>query len=182
MNIWLISDTHFSHDNIIKYCHRPFRNTYEMDNAIINNWNSLVKDDDLVYHLGDFCFISKNRQSSYKDALVENANSLLDKLNGHIILKFGNHDRDLRKLINQGKIKFYDCTYKEIILENKYILTHYPLENVPDGMINIHGHIHNTPEVCALYDKPNYFNVSIDVLNFYPINFDKVKEIIKNVK
>ena len=178
MSIYIISDTHFSHKNIIKYCDRPFQNIYDMDNAIINNWNSVVNDGDLVYHLGDFCFIPHDRQVSFKEALVENANNLLIKLNGNIILKFGNHDRDLRKLINQDKVKFYNCTNDEIILEDKYILTHYPLEKVPDGMINIHGHIHNNPEVCAMYSKPNYCNVSIEVLNYYPISFDKIKEIL----
>jgi calcineurin-like phosphoesterase family protein len=50
-NIWIISDTHFGHNNIINYCDRPFSNVKEMNEAIIDNWNSVVKQNDLVYHL-----------------------------------------------------------------------------------------------------------------------------------
>lgn len=56
MNIFVTSDTHFNHKNIIKYCNRPFKDVEEMNEAIINNWNNLVTNDDVIYHLGDFGF------------------------------------------------------------------------------------------------------------------------------
>ena len=46
--IFVTSDTHFSHVNIIKYCNRPYASVEEMNNALIDNWNSVVKNDDLV--------------------------------------------------------------------------------------------------------------------------------------
>lgn len=54
--IYFIADTHFNHENIIKYCNRPFNNTQEMNEYIIQKWNSVVKSNDIVYHLGDVGF------------------------------------------------------------------------------------------------------------------------------
>ena len=81
--IWFSSDHHFFHNNIIKYCNRPFETVEEMNEALVKNWNSVVGPDDHVYHLGDFCFGN-----------VEKWNWCLEpgRLNGHIHLILGNHD------------------------------------------------------------------------------------------
>ena len=73
--IYFISDTHFYHSNIIKYCDRSFNNINEMNETIINNWNNIVTKQDTVYHLGDFCLSS--------DDEIKN---VFNKLNGNIIL------------------------------------------------------------------------------------------------
>ena len=56
MNIWFTSDLHLGHGNIIKYCNRPFKDIEHMNRALIDNWNSRVKLNDVVFHVGDFCF------------------------------------------------------------------------------------------------------------------------------
>lgn len=56
MDTFFTSDLHLGHDNVIKYCNRPFKDGNHMNNSLIRNWNQRVKKDDLIYHLGDFCF------------------------------------------------------------------------------------------------------------------------------
>ena len=54
MLTYWISDLHFWHANIIKYCSRPFDNAFQMNEALVENWNAKVKPGDTVFHLGDF--------------------------------------------------------------------------------------------------------------------------------
>lgn len=56
--IYFISDTHFEHENVIKYCKRPFSDIRKINETLISSWNSIVSDD-IIYHLGDFC-LSEN--------------------------------------------------------------------------------------------------------------------------
>ena len=75
---WIISDTHFFHVNVGRYCNRP-ENWQEL---IIKNWNNLISPEDTVLHLGDFAFGKKS-----------NFEILTEMLNGKLILIRGNHDR-----------------------------------------------------------------------------------------
>ena len=81
--VWFTSDLHFWHKNICKYCNRPYETIEEMNEAIIANWNSVIKEDDVVFVLGDlgFCGIEKLRH-------------LMSQLKGKIFLIQGNHDSD----------------------------------------------------------------------------------------
>lgn len=69
--VWFTSDTHFGHANIVKYSGRPFEDVYEMNAALVRNWNETVKPGDLVYHLGDFALCD-----------VENAVKIVERLAG----------------------------------------------------------------------------------------------------
>ena len=142
--IWIISDTHFFHGNIIKYCNRPFYSYQEMNEYMINSWNSIVSKDDIIIHLGDFAFRNK-------------AKEIREKLNGTIFLIRGNHD------LNVSESDGFILIEGRLII-GKYILTHHPLlkEEIPERFTNIHGHIHNKKSFWGL-------NVSVERTNYEPI-------------
>lgn len=172
--IWLISDCHFNHRNIIKYCNRPFSSVEEMNATLIENWNSIVNNNDRVFMLGDFCL-------SGKDKIIEIGN----QLKGRKTLIMGNHDSGALSTYYEAG---FEMVSKYPIFLNGFLLSHYPL---PDPrFINIHGHIHNTSieEVDYLRLDANpelkdlYVNVSCDVMKFKPIALDEIKKFVLSIK
>jgi len=153
--IWLISDTHFGHSNIIKYCERPFKNVNEMDACMISKWNERVKPSDVVIHLGDFCM---GNPEWYKN-----------ELNGIILLICGNHDSNVVGLIESGFI----VSSKPIVFGN-IVLSHYPLLDYElNGKLNIHGHIHERESFG------NRVNVSVEHIHYKPVALlDVMDEVV----
>lgn len=140
MSKFYISDLHFSHSNIIKFDNRPFSSVEEMESALIQNWNNVVSDVDDVYVLGDFCWSAKD----------EDWIEILNKLNGHIHLISGNHDK--QSMSQQLRKKFSSISnYKEVKDDGRrVILSHYPMPFYrsaynPD-IIHLYGHVHSTLE------------------------------------
>lgn len=179
-NIWFTSDTHNFHKNIINFCHRPFNTVEEMNETIINNWNSCVKEDDVVFCLGDFCF------GGSKDW-----NETLDKLNGKKYLIIGNHDE---KNLKQGYFKkFEQVSYMmHIYVDGQSIyLSHFPFLCYAGSyrekhcVWNLFGHVHsNKKNKRGLDNKrlavlfPTQYDVGVDNNGFKPVSFSEVKEII----
>jgi calcineurin-like phosphoesterase family protein len=159
-NIFFISDTHFSHANILNFNDkdgkriRNFSCVEEMDETIIENWNSVVRQQDKVYHLGDV-------------AIAKIGLKCLARCNGSKVLIRGNHDI--------YKLKDYTEYFRDIrgafVLE-KHICTHIPIHRDSGArwLKNIHGHLHNNKMADDFY-----FNVSVEQINFTPINFEEIK-------
>ena len=158
--IYLYSDPHFFHWKICEYCSRNFNNVYEMNEYMIQSYNSVVSDDDLVYILGDFGFGS-----------VENLTEIVQRLNGRKILLMGNHDRrrSVTWWLNFG---FDEVWKKPVEVYTDILFSHEPKDISPDK-INIHGHIHNTP-LSSEFDPNTHFNVSVEVLDYKPIELDEI--------
>jgi len=159
MSVWLISDTHFYHSNIILYEKRPFSNKIEMNEVMINNWKKVVRKNDTIFHLGDVGFGSKCMMYE-----------LISDLPGRKILVMGNHDKQHSLSWWQGV--GFDEVYKyPIIYEGFYILSHEPLyvgQEMP--YVNIHGHTHSESS-----DNKQKVNVSVEVINYTPVNFNVIK-------
>ena len=151
---YFIADTHFNHENIIKYCNRPFKNSKEMNEYIANKWNSVVTKGDIVYHLGDVGFGS-----------TEELKELVGRLNGTKILIRGNHD--YKRGINGWKKVGFSEVYKKKLVLGNLILTHEPIE-VEENYINVFGQIHNKL-LDERFNKNNHICVSCDVIDYTPI-------------
>lgn len=163
MKIWLSSDTHYMHNNIIRYCERPFTDVDHMNEQMMSRWNSVVSDDDIVVHVGDV--------SAGVGKRINDLQNIISSLKGQKLLIRGNHD-------HQTNDWYVTAGFKKVIDHinlSGIFLTHYPLENMIQngfdfsgvGTINyvIHGHNHRT-------DTPNYddhFNVAVDRNNFTPV-------------
>ena len=145
MNVFFTSDTHFGHGNIIKYSNRPFRDADQMNEALIANWNAIVKPDDTVWHLGDFAFM---QASQFK--------AMHWRLNGNIHIVLGNHDKLLTQnrndILRQGKIKSIQ-NYAELKVDDAkgngrfIVLFHYGQRvwnKSHHGSIHLYGHSHGS--------------------------------------
>ena len=144
MTIRYIADMHFDHADIIPYDNRPFDSIEEMNDALVQNWNRVVRDpEDLTWILGDFCMGNAERWRE-----------LLGKLNGRKSLILGNHDN--RDTVNAVRNLLEDVSeYREILDgEQHVVLCHYPVmcyngqyrvnaEGAPKTYM-LYGHVHNT--------------------------------------
>lgn len=177
MTIFFTSDTHFNHKNIIKYCNRPYETVEEMNDALIHNWNSVVNDGDVVYHLGDFGF-----------GKYESLKLIYNQLNGYKVLVKGNHDElDVLNIewndFCETRLSLKISRHKELNMDvyfpsttqPNFILDHFPIESwqgKEKGAIHLHGHTHNTLKNII----PNRMDVGVDACNYFPISLEQVRK------
>lgn len=132
MSVWFTSDLHFGHANIIGYCARPFSSVEEMDAALVANWNSVVRADDEVWHLGDFATRSAESAATYRR-----------RLNGAIHLIWGNHDSDQ---VRRSSLWASSQPYAEITVDStRLVLCHYAMRvwhRSHRGALHLYGHSH----------------------------------------
>ena len=177
--IYFTADNHFCHGNIIGSCYRPFKDVYEMNEEMINRWNSYVTVKDEVYILGDF---------SYRGDPKE-INRILSRLMGKKYLIKGNHDLYLtNSLFNINAFEWVK-DYHILKYEGyEFILFHFPILNWHKshrGSIHLYGHVHNSelhyPEFKEKVKVlgPKAINVTVDMNDFYPVS---IKQIINSIK
>lgn len=164
-NKFFISDTHFCHSNIIKFCDRPFNSADEMDETMIENWNRVVKPQDNVYHLGDVAM-----GMGHTERPMEH---ILRRLNGHKRLIVGNHDKLKSPTLHRyfEKIDLWKGFHAE-----GFTCVHIPLQiaQLRDGNVCVHGHIHTN-----ILADPSYINVCVEHTNYTPLSMDELKDKIK---
>ena len=147
--VFVTSDLHFGHQNIIRFCSRPFKNREEMDLYLIYEWNHRVGEDDTVYVIGDFA-MGPPATDGFIAGKIQN-------LTGKIKVVLGNHDQPvpkygqsgLKKIIEdfylQDKVEILPDLHSIEIGSKWFAICHYPMETWPHerrGGIHLHGHIH----------------------------------------
>ncbi|MBQ8053163.1 MAG: metallophosphoesterase [Lachnospiraceae bacterium] len=167
--IFLIADTHFGDENIRLYEERPFPDTDTMDREIIRRWNSVVSDNDLVYHLGDFCSGGQAR-----------CRELLSQLKGRKFLVIGNHDTYLSPQ-EWRDLGFEECYNLPVILKDFFILSHAPLyvcRSMPYA--NLYGHVHSHPSYRTVSSRSAC--VSVERIDYTPILLETLREQIREAE
>jgi len=169
MNYFVTSDYHLGHGDILKFIPRPFRDVDDMNEKIIQAHNSRVKPNDIVFHIGDFCFKGRGNSGMHVKALEwEN------RLNGKIIFIKGNHDANntVKTIITHLTVRFggYDI-----------FMVHDPSECNQDYLINLVGHVHTNWHIKK-NGKTIMFNVGIDVNKYMPLTLNEVIHKIEQFK
>ena len=156
---WIIADTHFFHANIGRYCERPA----DWQALIIQNWQRLIRPDEVVFHLGDLALAGK--------AIVQ---ELMAPLPGQIFMLRGNHDRFSRAFYESLGITLVPDPYEMLSPSGqKLIFSHRPILPLAPDVLNLHGHILNNP---APELGPQHVNVSIEVREYRPWRLREILE------
>lgn len=177
-SVWFTADTHFFHDNIIRFCNRPFRDASEMNEVLISRWNATVPDDGIVFHLGDFCLGNPTEW-----------NSILYRLNGKIYLILGNHDF---RSIREGFMSRFELVTQQMTVRvggQSVILNHCPLlcyGGAYRDVWQLFGHVHSGPRSMTGLDVPRLrhlfplqYDVGVDNNDYRPVSFAEVKAKIE---
>lgn len=171
MEIWLSSDTHFGHNKEFLYGPRGFTNVKEMNEAIIENWNSVVKPEDITYLLGDVMLGDNN---AGLDCLKE--------LNGLIYVIWGNHCTDTRKKLLSALPNVITLGYAHQFKYGKLsiYLSHYPTlttnyddKHFSQHVLSLHGHTHQKTNWLDP-KNPFLYHVGLDSHNNTPVHIDEV--------
>jgi calcineurin-like phosphoesterase family protein len=187
MNIWFTSDTHFGHTNIAgpkisnwSSGYRDFNSVHEMNMALVNGINKYVKEDDILYHLGDWSFGGVHNILQFRNLIICK--------NVHLIL--GNHDQH----IVDKEIKYHDTSFNPIELftsvqdvltldigKTKLFLSHYSHRvwlGSHKGVIHLYGHSHG-----SIPDYGKSMDIGVDVAfkkfsEYRPFNIGDITNIM----
>lgn len=167
--VWVWSDQHFGHNNIIDFSNRPYPNLSLMHECMLLNHNDYVEPGDISIWVGDVAFL--------KD---DEANKLIRQYNGYKILILGNHD------VNGGEVKKLDFDEIHVIKHVNFqyghantfdfVFTHYPCDNFDDRTMNIHGHEHVSH---LLTNDHKHINVNCELHGYKPVNLIALAELAR---
>lgn len=195
--LFFISDMHLGHKNVIQFSDRPFVSVKDMEKQMIENWNSVVSKNDIVFDLGDMFWFDGRHDAA----------TVISKLNGTIYKIPGNHDMNctrLFELCSPKKVKICDDIVQLFVkglddeaptAKHEIWLSHFPFATFPHKeksqagfpVIQLFGHIHSGPlaEKGHEYDIPGkdlflmndkQYDVGVDNNNYTPVEIREIYE------
>ena len=179
--IWVTSDWHFNHDRKFIWEARGFSSVKEMNESIIERYNSVVGKNDIVYCLGD-CGLGGAGQEA-----LDQLKSYIERLNGTIIIVQGNHCTDKRvNLYRQCKnVQQVDIATTFKYKGYHFYLSHYPTltgnlekESLKQMTLNLYGHTHQKTNFYE--DRPYMYHVGVDSHDCYPVSIDQIIQDMNN--
>lgn len=179
------SDLHFGHRNIIDFCDRPYHSADEMDFALVDNWNAIVRSEDEVWVLGDLAM-----------GKIEQSLEMASFLHGEKHLVPGNHDRcwnggkkDWQKwvpLYEEAGFAIHAHKPGAVVLVDGLRTCHFPprepaIGHKPDRYLAwrpgngplLHGHIHDG---WRRHPQHPWLNVGVDVWDYAPVSEAVLRE------
>jgi calcineurin-like phosphoesterase family protein len=169
MQTFFTSDTHFDDPYSIEYFNRPFKNADEMNRVMVEKWNGVVRDEDTVYHLGDF---------TLED--IRHFTKWVSQLNGKINILPGSHDSPwLKDFVATEKVQviapLVTLEFPEITVGGStqvIVLCHYSMQvwdRSNQGSWHLFGHSHGKIKGIGLS-----FDVGVDCTEFTPLSLESV--------
>lgn len=191
--LFFTSDTHYNHSNIcsattnwvgVENHTRIFNSLSQMNDELVNNINSIIGENDILIHLGDWSFGGFEKISEFR-------NRILCK---NIHITYGNHDHHIRK-DKEDIQKIFTSTHDYLFLDirrpsvigmaqmDKYsfVCMHYPIaswDSMSDGVIHLHGHVHLPPHLRIGDGKS--IDVGVDGNGLKPLSLDEILSLMKN--
>ena len=190
-SLFFTSDTHYNHANICTattnwavndgYA-RQFDSLDAMNQALVNNINNKVGENDILIHLGDWSFGGFEKIQEFRDQI--------HCKNIHLVL--GNHDHHIEKnkeniqdlflsVQDYLKLDIRKPSHSKMMLKYSLVCMHFPIaswENMNRNVIHVHGHVHLPPDLRIAAGKA--MDVGVDGNNLEPISLEEIINIMKN--
>jgi calcineurin-like phosphoesterase family protein len=176
MTDFFTSDYHFAHKNIVKWSERPYADADAMGEALVDEWNAVVKPNDRVFVLGDFSFADADKTSAILKCLV-----------GQKFLVQGNHDSNsaLKKTVGWCNVRHY---IDMRIGEDRIVLSHFPIlswHQMHRGAYHLHGHCHGNLKLPPALENARMMDVGIDATvkwtgKYRPVAWEEIVEKLKD--
>lgn len=186
-DFYVIADLHLGHKNAIKFDERPYYDVADMNKQLIRNIHNTVPKKGTVILNGDFMMTRKGKKG------IEEMNDFLDRIDRKIIHVRGNHDDiviDHPNVISQCEI--LNVKIKDPSAVNgvqNIIISHYPIlvwDKKHHASWHCHGHCHGGLSKDSsyenYYDENNAMDVGANCINYHPITYREVKDVMAKKK